>query len=1097
MVMRSILNSVRDTVVLKANARALQSGASVLAFAVMLGSNPVYAQATTAKSKPAVVDGETIVVTGIRGSLQSARAIKKNADTIVDSVSADDIGALPDRSVTETLQRIPGISINRFAAGVDPDHFSAEGSGVVIRGLSYVRSEFNGRDAFTANNGRALGFADVPSELLGGVDVYKSLPADHIEGGIAGSVDLKTRKPFDQNKSFISASIENNYSDFADRSAPTGAIIGSYRTTTGFGDIGILGSFNYSKLFSRADRIAISHFKNRCYTTTNGTTTVVGAPAIGTPCPTGTTAGLIPSGAVEGSQNFERERMGMSAALQWRSPDRSLEATFQFLRSDSKEAWNEHTMEVTTDNVDNQGGVVAENGSALSFDSNGVFTNGIITGNTGWRSDQQLTAKTPFARTPIQGLQSNNILRGHAEESINTDYSANLKWKVSDRLTAVFDFQHVTSKVSLDDNTLWASTYQDAKIQVNGNNLPSISFLPPTNCGTTCNGALGTGNNPAYFAGTHNSFTDPYNSFWRAAMDHTERSDGYSNAAKIDLKYDFPDDGFIKSVKAGYRFADRNQTARFSTYNWGVLSEQWGNGGPIWLDNPAASQTPGFQLYSFPNFFGGAAASPAGAGRLYYAGDPINNYAQYAAYALAIRKAWGGSGWVPLASRGGVVAGTPFLPGEINPEDERNNAAYIMANFGKDFGGDVKLSGNIGVRYTRTNRTAQGGAFTTGSTFNFTPSQIAGCKVSNTGAFCGLDATTQAALVALSGLGLSAYSPSTAHLTYDYWLPSLNLKLETGHGLQFRASYFKGVSPPDFGLTRNYQAIGGVNANLDPTTGKSFLSTTITEGNPYLKPVKADNFDATVEYYFGHGGQFTVSGFYKILSGVVTNCPYIDPVSIKQYCPGLPSGFGSEIQPISVNGVPVSAIVTLPYNAQSTGKVKGFEVSYQQNYTFLPGLLSGLGLQANYTFVDSTGVPQSTLSATNPDVSAGLVSNIDPGRLPLQGLSKHTVNIVPYYEKGAISLRAAYTWRSQYLLTVRDVITPYDPIIQRAYGQLDASIGLTVNKHLKLGIEGVNLLNSIVETSAVVANQANQLVYAPRQWYKTDRRYTISAHLNF
>jgi outer membrane receptor protein involved in Fe transport len=94
------------------------------------------------------------------------------------------------------------------------------------------------------------------------------------------------------------------------------------------------------------------------------------------------------------------------------------------------------------------------------------------------------------------------------------------------------------------------------------------------------------------------------------------------------------------------------------------------------------------------------------------------------------------------------------------------------------------------------------------------------------------------------------------------------------------------------------------------------------------------------------------------------------------------------------------------------------------------------------------------------------------------------------------------TRKAQYLCGQRirgghSICLRYDPIIQRAYGQLDASIGLTVNKHLKLGIEGVNLLNSIVETSAVVANQANQLVYAPRQWYKTDRRYTISAHLNF
>jgi outer membrane receptor protein involved in Fe transport len=116
---------------------------------------------------------------------------------------------------------------------------------------------------------------------------------------------------------------------------------------------------------------------------------------------------------------------------------------------------------------------------------------------------------------------------------------------------------------------------------------------------------------------------------------------------------------------------------------------------------------------------------------------------------------------------------------------------------------------------------------------------------------------------------------------------------------------------------------------------------------------------------------------------------------------------------------------------------------------------------------------------------------------PLQGLSKHTFNIVPYFEKGPVTRRAAYTWRSQFLLTGRDVITPFDPIFQRAYGQLDASASVTFNKHLKIGVEGVNLLNSLAETSGAVYDQSKNIVLVPRAWYKTDRRFTISAHLNF
>ena len=105
---------------------------------------------------------------------QNSQNIKRNSDTVVDVITAQDIGALPDRSVTEALQRVPGVAMNRFAGTSDPDHFSAEGSGVVIRGLTFVRSEFNGRDTFsTGVYGQAINFQDVPAELLGSVEVYK------------------------------------------------------------------------------------------------------------------------------------------------------------------------------------------------------------------------------------------------------------------------------------------------------------------------------------------------------------------------------------------------------------------------------------------------------------------------------------------------------------------------------------------------------------------------------------------------------------------------------------------------------------------------------------------------------------------------------------------------------------------------------------------------------------------------------------------------------------------------------------------------------------------------------------------------------------
>ena len=184
---------------------SLKAGASLVVVSSLMVSATAYAQ-------DEAEDDGGIVVTGIRQSLANSQDIKRDSDTVVDAITAEDIGALPDRSVTEALQRVPGVAINRFAGSNDPDHFSVEGAGVVVRGLNFVRSEFNGRTAFAAGvGGQALNFADVPSEMLGSVIIAKNSTADMIEGGLAGTVNLNTRKPFDNDGFKIAVSAEATY----------------------------------------------------------------------------------------------------------------------------------------------------------------------------------------------------------------------------------------------------------------------------------------------------------------------------------------------------------------------------------------------------------------------------------------------------------------------------------------------------------------------------------------------------------------------------------------------------------------------------------------------------------------------------------------------------------------------------------------------------------------------------------------------------------------------------------------------------------------------------------------------------------------------
>ncbi len=152
--------------------RLLRGGVSLVA---LVGVGALGAAAPAfAQDKAAATDTvDEVVVIGVRQSPATSQQIKKNADTVVDSITATDIGAFPDKSVAEALQRVPGITVSRLQSSDDSSHFSAEPAGVLIRGLTQVRTEFNGRDSFSADAARGLNFNDISPELMAGVDSYK------------------------------------------------------------------------------------------------------------------------------------------------------------------------------------------------------------------------------------------------------------------------------------------------------------------------------------------------------------------------------------------------------------------------------------------------------------------------------------------------------------------------------------------------------------------------------------------------------------------------------------------------------------------------------------------------------------------------------------------------------------------------------------------------------------------------------------------------------------------------------------------------------------------------------------------------------------
>ena len=148
----------------------------------------------------------TIVITGFRASLRSSTAKKKNAETVVESVNAEDIGKLPDNSIAESIGRLPGVAAQRN---------NGRAQIISIRGFGpdFSTTTLNGRQQTTTNDSRAVEFDQYPSEVLAGVDIYKTGEADHTAGGLVGSIDMRTIRPLDYGKRVAAIGIRGVYVD--------------------------------------------------------------------------------------------------------------------------------------------------------------------------------------------------------------------------------------------------------------------------------------------------------------------------------------------------------------------------------------------------------------------------------------------------------------------------------------------------------------------------------------------------------------------------------------------------------------------------------------------------------------------------------------------------------------------------------------------------------------------------------------------------------------------------------------------------------------------------------------------------------------------
>ena len=727
------------------------------------------------------------------------------------------------------------------------------------------------------------------------------------------------------------------------------------------------------------------------------------------------------------------------------------------------------------------------------------------------------------------GIPRETLRFQRATQAVTEDFSFDMKWNVTDRFRVNFEAQRISSDLNRDSILGSMNTWADVAIDASGT-VPQVQFLSPA------------GSPDDYF-------TSGFYTYYWFGLDSAERNEGELDSLRFDAEYDISDDGFFKSARFGARWAERDRVTRNTNFStWGNLSAPWagragcapwgagpgcGANGPgpfdngfipgrffTGLDGQEFAIAGGAYADDFPNFsqfrpvFGdnfqrGSAPAPNvdGGGFFigsddfladYLAGEVDEQFEEIATFSQTPE--FGNYG---IRDRPCAVDGV-FCPGDISDVTETTKAAYARVDYGMDFDNGWDIAGNIGLRYVETQVNSVGSInLPTADRFDgpmIPASNNDGVvQVDEVLALCtqpGLDI----ARLAGQARGFCELTPerlaqfAAAHtgeavidnreIRFDNWLPSFNARLDTGTGLLFRFAVSKNIERPDLQLFRSGGGLGdrtGALVALDGVTVTQVIDGPLfglQTGNRNLLPVQVWNYDLSAEWYFDDVGSVTATVFAKDVSG------FID----RQFTNADFESQSAGTLQVEVDG---------PANTQD-GWLKGFEFAWQQQFDFLPGILDGFGASATYTYVDAGDFSNPELRAAWQASFTGATEGLNAGPFvaaqPLAGISEHALNATLFYEKGKFSARTAYNWRSEFLITVRDDNYPFSPIFQEATGQLDASMFYALTDQIKIGMQAVNLLDEITETSQVVDFAGTRVT---RSAFRNDRRFTFLARFDF
>lgn len=955
---------------------------------------------------------DEIVVEGIRGSLQSALNEKRDADSLIEVIKAEDIGKLPDQNLAEVLENITGIQITR-TAGV--------GTNVQIRGTDDNRTEINGVTTLASGSTRSgIDFEDVNSAIIAAVEVTKVPEASTIEGSVGGTINLRTIRPLELSDLLLTARIQgqqNNLSEEGIQPRFSGAFGNNWDTSIGEIGFVISGSYIQQEAVSfrpRADRDNLATIPG------NNPEQFLGIQFL-----------------LQEQENDDFETFNIASTIEWQPSD-ELKFHFDAFVNDQQRSRDQYRLQAS--GVSSLIGVTVP----TSFETVD-FGQGIDLGNGPGVIPAALTGTLepdPDVSTSNPNLRFTTETGSRV--TFSSVYAAGAEWQRGN-WTAYAEYARSRSRTS--NPTLNTTLnfdnpnapFTSTELGLNDNAVPFIFDLSGESLAFGINFA-------SPFAPTPEQLLDPSNVLLDQVQVGANTTDNADDSVRLDLVYDFVDNGFLGDVltsfDVGYRYNRTSSVFEDIDDNLGGFSQL--------ADSPRGDLFSEI-LIPGPTNFGDADGRDLFIQNFLLV-DPDISF-EDPQFVIDL-----------LQNAIIAVDDTPDILNLQSDQDaffdvsESTNAFYAQLNFESGI-----FRGNLGARYINTSIDSTG----------FGP-ELNGVRELQT----------------LSG-------------SYDFLLPRFNLIANVTDNFLVRLGYGSDILRPDFNDLGGFEfdtsenaSVGLGNPNLQPQTVDSFD----VSFEWYFAPASV----ISVGFFEKNRTNIFVS---ETSPALLVDGPapdgFLTPGGFsRETDPSCPGGgiFNPQVVP-NVLGNPeilglcvdLSQIVNDP----ATTTQRGIEVAFQYDLSGWEdriGWASGFGVIANYTYQEFTGGSAVDTASGRGSAVLGEIE-IPEGLLDF---SNNAYNVTLYYERYGLSARARYTWRDEFRTNdfggganVSGSSTFGFPVITEARGQLNASISYQVTDWFSVGVEAINLTSSNIVQRCVSSTGPICFVGFP------DRRITFGGTFRY